>query len=275
VGIAVGAAAAVVVGLPALRIQGLYLAATTLAFGYAVQEYVLDHQSPVGRLILPAGYGADIVRPRLYGLIDLENGRVFYLVCAALLVLVAAAVGRYQRLRGRRILVAVRDNPRAAAAFGVDVARTRLAAFAISGAVAGLAGALFAYAQHNVAPGSYGVLASIVIFLAVVMGGVTSTRWAAAAAMGLEATVLFGPRFYGVLGHQIADVIPLLLTGPVLILLLMTRPTGIADAAYQARDLVLRLVARRRGLAFAGLAPAARTTELAEVYASVQRQGAL
>jgi branched-chain amino acid transport system permease protein len=63
IGIAAGALTAVLIGLPAIRIQGLYLAVTTLAFGYAMENYILNESFPIGRFLLPEGFTASIVRP--------------------------------------------------------------------------------------------------------------------------------------------------------------------------------------------------------------------
>src|SRR5204863_3712684 len=87
IGAAAGVFAAMVVGIPAIRIQGLYLAATTLAFGYAMQGYFLNINYPIGKRLMPDGLTANIDRPDLWGRIHLEDGRAFYYVCVALLAL--------------------------------------------------------------------------------------------------------------------------------------------------------------------------------------------
>ena len=81
IGIAAGVLAAVVIGLPAVRIQGLYLAVTTLAFGYFMEEFALKRSHWIGRHLLPSGLTSHLARPLLYGRIDLENERTFYFVC--------------------------------------------------------------------------------------------------------------------------------------------------------------------------------------------------
>ncbi|MBW3628121.1 MAG: branched-chain amino acid ABC transporter permease, partial [Gemmatimonadetes bacterium] len=148
--LAAGALTAVLIGLPAIRIQGLYLAVTTLAFGYAMENYVLNEATPIGRALLPEGFTATIVRPMLYGRWDLENDRSFYYVCVGALVLCMAAALAFRSNRSGRVVIAMRDNQRAAASYSMNPVRVRLAAFAISGGMAGLAGTLFAYSQHNV-----------------------------------------------------------------------------------------------------------------------------
>jgi len=254
-GIVVGVVAAVLVGLPALRIQGLYLAVTTLAFGYAVPNYILNSHYWLGAHILPSGLAAHLDRPVLYGRIDLAGDRAFYFVCLVFLALVMLAAYAFRRNRSGRVLIALRDNERAAAAFAVHPARTRLAAFAISGGIAGLAGVLFAYAQQNVVPGTYEPEASLTIFLAVAIAGISSVSWSVVGAMAIEAAVVFGPRVYDLFhSTTIETTLPLLLTGPLLLVNAYFNPGGTAEVGMQVRDDWLRRVARRRGIAVPALA---------------------
>jgi branched-chain amino acid transport system permease protein len=245
-GIAVGAGAALLVGLPAVRIPGLFLAATTLGFGYAVEYYAMNTHYWLGRHLMPSGLAAHLERPILYGRIDLSSDKSFYFVCVIALVLIMYAAQSFRRLRSGRVLIAVRDNQRAAPAYSINLMRTRLAAFAVSGAICGVAGVLFAYAQRNVVSGSYDVLyGSINVFLAVVIGGVSSVPFAVLGAMGLEAAVAFGPRLYDLLGATMSQILPLLLTGPLLLFSMYQNPGGTADSMYALRDRLLRRLAAR------------------------------
>ena len=247
-GIAAGALTAVVIGLPAIRIQGLYLAVTTLAFGFAMENYVLKKEYAIGALLLPEGFTADLVRPVLYGLWDLESDRAFYYVCVVALALTMAAALAFRNNRSGRVLIAVRDNQRASASYAVNPVKIRLAAFAVSGGMAGLAGTLFAYLQHAVLPGSYDVLSSLFVFLAATVAGLTSV-WAAVVGVVLfQAAVLFGPLLWQSLGETFSQVVPLLLTGPLLILNLYQAPGGLAGYAFEQRDAYLRRIAHKRGI---------------------------
>ncbi len=248
IGIAAGAVTAMVIGIPALRIGGMYLAVTTLAFGYAVQSYLLNKNYPLGRLLLPSGFAASVRRPQLWGRLDLENSMTFYFVCLAFLAVVYVAALSFRRNRGMRVLMGVRDNVRAAASYAINPTRTKLAAFAISGGICGVAGVLFAYGQHNVIPGSYSVFNSISIFLAVVIGGLTSLPFAVVGAMLFEASVLFGHQLDPYIGQNIATILPLLLTGPLLVLNLMVTPGGAAEEGFRRRDTFLRRIADKHGL---------------------------
>jgi branched-chain amino acid transport system permease protein len=248
IGIAAGAVAAVLIGLPAIRIQGLYLAVTTLSFGYAMENYVLNKGFFLGRALLPEGFTASIVRPRLYGRWDLEDNRSYYYVCLAALVLVMAAALAFRSNRSGRVVIAMRDNQRAAASYAVNPVRVRLAAFSVAGGMAGLAGTLLAYSQHDVIPGSYDVLSSIFVFLAACVAGLTSV-WAAVVGVILfQATVLFGPELWNDLPDSVAAAIPLFLTGPLLILNLYQTPGGLAGYAFEQRDRYLRRIADKHGI---------------------------
>jgi branched-chain amino acid transport system permease protein len=248
IGIAVGVVSAVIIGLPAVRIQGMYLAVTTLAFGFAVQNYFLNDHYWFGSKILPESLAAGIDRPVLYGRIDLASNRAFYYVCLVFLGLSILAAGSFRKNRSGRVLIAARDNQRAAPAYSINLVRTRLAAFAVSGGIAGMAGVLFAYSQGDVIPQTYDVQASLFVFLAVVIGGLTSVPFAVVGAVATQAFVLFSPRFTNLLGNNIAAIMPLLLTGPLLVLNLYFYPGGTAENGYALRDKFLRWVARRQDI---------------------------
>ncbi|MDP1795008.1 MAG: ABC transporter permease, partial [Acidimicrobiales bacterium] len=133
---AAGALVALVVGLPALRIRGLFLAVTTLALAVPMSSYFLNPT-----------YFADqipqqVERPVVFDRIDLADERMLFLFCVATLVLVLVAVRNLRISRTGRVLVATRDNEMAVQARGVSLARSRLLGFVVSGALAGLGGAL-------------------------------------------------------------------------------------------------------------------------------------
>jgi branched-chain amino acid transport system permease protein len=248
IGIAAGAVAAVLIGLPAMRIQGMYLAVTTLAFGYATQFYLLNKNNWIGRHLISSSYLARIKRPMLYGKFDLEDQKAFYFMCLGLLIICVLAAMSFRRQHSGRVLIALRDNQRAATSYTVAPIRTRLAAFAIAGGICGVAGTLYAYQQHNVIPGNYDVFSSIGIFLAAAVGGLGSLSAGVLGAISFEAFVLFGPHLYAGLGETWYQVIPLLLTGPLLILNLYFNPGGLAGWVFGIRDDWLRRLAVRKNI---------------------------
>ncbi|MBV9368461.1 MAG: ABC transporter permease [Frankiales bacterium] len=246
IGIGAGVVTALIVGLPATRIHGLYLAVTTLAFGYAVQYWFLNPNYAVGARIMPSTGAAAIRRPWLYGRINLEDEKNFYFLCVVMLLLCILAAQSFRKNRSGRVLIALRDNQRAATSYTIAPVRTRLAAFAISGAICGVAGVLYAYQQHNVIPSSFDVFSSIGIFLAAAVAGLGSLSAGVIGAILFEATVQFGPYVYAPLGPTWFSVIPLLLTGPLLIVNLYANPGGLAGWAFEIRDDWLRRIAARR-----------------------------
>ena len=124
-----GAVAAFLVGLPALRLRGLYLAVTTLAFAVAVQSWLLDD----GSFHWFPRRDERLERPELFGRISLDGATAYFWYVVVVAVVVFAAVLGIRRSRTGRVIMAVRDNERAAQAFAVSAARAKLTAFSISG----------------------------------------------------------------------------------------------------------------------------------------------
>lgn len=238
-GVGAGTVAAVLIGLPALRVQGLFLAVTTLAFAQAVSGYVLNPAYPIGDALLPES-GNRINRPILWGRIDLSGERAYYYFCLAFLALVLLAAAAYRRNRAGRVLIAVRDNPRAAPSYSINLARSRLAAFAVSGALASVGGVLLGYQLGAIDRVTYGVGNSLEIFIIAVVGGLTSLPGAVMGAAVIQSIKYFGE-------SQI-DNLSLLVTGPGILAVLLFLPGGFAEALYSTRDLFLRWVAGRRGI---------------------------
>jgi branched-chain amino acid transport system permease protein len=231
-----GALVAVLVGLPALRLQPLTLAISTLAFAAAVPAVLLDPDS-LGRALPET-----LERPLLLGL-DLEDQRVFYYLVLLVLTAGVVAVAGLRRSRTARVLLAARDNEPAAQAFGISVLRARLQAFALSGFLAAFAGALFAYQQAGVRADSFSVEQSLLVFTFTVIGGLGA---------------LGGP----LLGFSLLALLSLVLNNPTVallvnglggVLLLLLAPGGLAQVALGVRDAVLRRVAARHGIAVPGL----------------------
>jgi ABC-type branched-subunit amino acid transport system permease subunit len=241
---AVAAVVAVIIGLPALRIRGLYLAVSTLGFALFMQAAVLptpcwtapvvDRQVCTG---FPDPASTLIDRPSLFG-ISLASDRAFaYFALAVLAVFVIVA--RLWRDRGiARRLIAVRDNEGAAAAAGIPVVRTKLMAFALSGFMAGVAGACLAFALERFAPSDFAAADSIVAVSMVVIGGLGSVLGAllgAAYLIGLPAA----------LGST--QTVQFLTSGIGLLAFLLYLPGGLARLAHSAADLITAGILRLRG----------------------------
>ena len=155
----------VVVGLPALRIRGLFVAIVTLSFAVAIEAIWFQNNS------IDGGSGGDpIPDPRIFG-VDLGIGsgnqfpRIgFGLLCLVVLVIVAIGVARLRMSRLGSAMLAVRANERSAAAAGINVVRVKLIGFAIGAFIAGLSGCLMAYSTNNVTFDSFDALVGLLFF---------------------------------------------------------------------------------------------------------------
>ncbi len=185
----IGAIVALLVGLPALRLRGLFLAVTTLAFSMATSAYFLniEHFSWV------PDPGTTLVRPKLFGLIDLGSQTTYYYLCLAFLALTAIAVRGIRHSRTGRVLLALRENERAAQSYGVNITRAKLTAFAISGFMAAVAGCLLVHLLTGFSPDTYSPYDSFSVFIAAVVGGVGSMLGAVLGAMFLKGGEWFLP----------------------------------------------------------------------------------
>jgi branched-chain amino acid transport system permease protein len=215
-----------VVGLPALRLRGLYLALATLAFQMIVGHVALRWESVTG------GPNGSVAPPPALGGFVFDDATRFYYITATLAVLLALGVANLMRSRFGRALVAIRDSDVAAEAMGVHLARYKTLAFGISAAYTGVAGSLFAHFLGYIGPDHFTVLQSIEYLAMIVLGGLGSILGSVLGAVVL--TLL--PEVLR-LGLDLArEVSPGLLlpdlrafvVGLVLILILIFEPEGLA-----------------------------------------------
>ena len=245
-GIAVAALIAMAIGVPALRVRGPFLAVTTLAFAVTASTLLLNSR------YVPWLVGDLIERPALFDRIALERGWHLYYLDLAALVVAIAAVQALRRSRSGRALVALRDNLPNAAAFGISPVRLQLAAFAISGALAGAAGVLYALHQGGIRQDSFDAIVGLRIFSMVVIGGLGSIAGGVAGA----AFVRGGEYF-------LSPGLALLFSGVGILVLLLLSPGGVGELMYRARDRALRMIAARRGLVVPSLVADSATGERA------------
>ena len=165
---AVGAAVAVVVGLPALRRRGLELAVITLAFALAATAYFLNHS------FFAWVPNKRIDRPPLFGRIDISSATAMYYLSLAVLAACLVGLQGVRRSRTGRALIALRDNERGAQAYALDATRLRLVAFAMSGALAAVAGCLLSMHEQAYDPQLFGPFQNLSIFTMVIVGGVAA-----------------------------------------------------------------------------------------------------
>jgi branched-chain amino acid transport system permease protein len=237
-GIVVGALAALVIGLPALRMRGPYLAVTTLAFGICASSYLLA-PNYLTWFVTP-----QITRPTLFGHDVLGQDWQLYYFCLIGFVLAMLAVRSLRKSRTGRSLIATRDNEPAAMAVTLDTTRQKLLAFLVSGAIAGFAGALFVVQQEGVNNGSFTADINIALFSMVVIGGLGSMPGVVIGAAYVWSTQYFLPAGWSVIA-----------SGGGILFLLIFLPEGLGGLLYDVRDRLLRLLAAHKHLTVGGLAP--------------------
>ena len=165
-------ACGIVVGLPALRMTGIYLAIATLAFSVIIQEVFTRWES-----VTKGFAGMPVEKPVIFG-VHFNGNASFYYLCAAILVLTLLATRNLLRSPTGRAWIAIRDSEIAAQSMGVNLAVYKTIAFAYSAALMGLAGALFAHKIAYLAPDIFTILLSIQLLLLVIVGGLGSLHGA-------------------------------------------------------------------------------------------------
>jgi ABC-type branched-subunit amino acid transport system ATPase component/branched-subunit amino acid ABC-type transport system permease component len=231
----VGAAVAVLIGIPALRMRGLFLAVTTLAFALATGSFFINRE--FFPWLVP-DTAQRIVRPVLFDKFDLESDHVFYYTLLFAFALVVGSVRSLRNSRSGRVLVATRDNARAAQSYGVSPIRARITAFALSGFIAALAGAFFVYHQYDVPRSVTQVESSLVIFSMAVIGGLGSIPGAVLGAAYLT--------FLDYSPFTRQPLSRLLASGVGVLLILLFVPSGLGGILYNLRDAILRRIAKAR-----------------------------
>ena len=215
--------AGVVIGIPTLRMSGLYLAIATLAFGTVVILVGEKWHSLTG------GFdGFPVPTPTILGL-RIEGPEGVYYLALGVLVLVLLVAMNILRAPLGRAMVAIRDSEISAQSMGIHLAFYKTVAFAISAGITGLAGALFGHYVRHLAPDAFGILLSIQLVTIVFIGGLGSLHGA-----------VFGAAFVAMLPQAIAlvrDDLPFgigrlpglepSLFGLILVLVIMFEPAGI------------------------------------------------
>jgi ABC-type branched-subunit amino acid transport system ATPase component/ABC-type branched-subunit amino acid transport system permease subunit len=229
-GAGAAALAALVVGAPALRMRGLYLAISSLALAVAA-PWLLSR---------PVFLGDDefdpLLRRPVLGGVDLASQRSYYYLCLGALALAVVIVARIRRSGVGRSLLAVRDNELAAAAMGLSPTRVKLLAFGVSGALAGLAGGCLVGLLVQFTPGQFQATESLTVVAIAVVGGLSSITGAV-----LGSVLIVGlPAFF-----SDSPEVGLLTSGIGLLVLLLYFPGGLVQVLYAGRDAVFRVLAAR------------------------------
>ena len=236
---AVGIVVAVVVGLPALRVRGLFLAVTTLAFAVAAATWLFGQDFFTGGTSFPRPADKPVLDlGPIY--VDFEASRKnYYFLCLVSLAVVAAVVARLRRTGIGRSWIAVRDNEEMAAASTVSPTRMKLAAFGVAGGIAAYSGGLLVTLVPSLQPDSlFRASESIVVVATAIIGGLGSvagpilgTLWV----RGIPQTI----------PEELDDLVRLVTSNIGLLVLLMYFPGGLLQIIYSIRDKLLERADRR------------------------------
>ncbi|MGZ5154790.1 MAG: branched-chain amino acid ABC transporter permease [Caldimonas sp.] len=235
--VAVGWLIGLLVGFPAVRLRGLYLAIATLAFGIGVERLIYHFKGITG-----GAYGLEVKAPSVFGYVFDSPTKLYYLVLV-IVVLAVLFISNVVRSRPGRMLVAMRDSPLAASSMGIDVSRLKVLAFAVSAAMAALGGVLYAPIINFISVEHFTLWLSITFISMIVVGGLNSITgsFLGAAFVVLVPEALRGFGAY----HQI-------IYGLAMILVFVFWPTGLAGiAALLAR----RVTGAKRTAPATGLPP--------------------
>jgi branched-chain amino acid transport system permease protein len=238
------AAAGLLVGLPALRVKGIYLGMATLSFGFIVEEVFARWESVTG-----GNAGVHIKAPQMFGW-TLSSGTEFYLL--SLLITVLATLGILNLLRSPtgRAFVAIRDSEISAQSMGIHLARYKTLSFALSAALAGVAGALYAHKLQFISPDQFNILQSIDLLLMIVIGGLGSVHGAFLGALFLiampQAITLFKDYLPAAIGQ--APGLQAVVYGAVLIAFVLFEPMGLYGRWLKIRTYLQLFPFYRQGM---------------------------
>jgi branched-chain amino acid transport system permease protein len=208
----IAAAFGFLVGLPALRMSGPYLAIATVGFGIAVQQILVKWEGLSG-----GSLGVHPPRPVLGGLVLDSEVRLYYVIVSVAVLLTVLAVNLV-RSRIGRAFVAIRDSDIAAEAMGVNLTLYKTLAFAVSAFYAGIAGGLLAALVGFISPESFNILESVNYFTMIVVGGLGSILGS-----------ILGALLVSMLQHVLSGVksLPQVVYGLILVLVVIFEPMGL------------------------------------------------
>ncbi len=221
-----GAAIAFLIGLPALRLRGLYLAVATIAFSFTMTESLLKSSSIGG-----GSAGIALPRPQINNFVFTRNGDYLGLLLALLALLWLLDTNVTRTTLGRAFR-AIKSDEAVASSFGVDVTRYKLAAFALAGAMAGIAGLMSGHLVGTINSDSFKYEDSLLLVVVVVVGGLGSRVGVlvAAAFYALFPVVMPSLFGHGILGYDVV-------IGAALLVITMARnPGGLAATFREAID---------------------------------------
>jgi ABC-type branched-subunit amino acid transport system ATPase component/ABC-type branched-subunit amino acid transport system permease subunit len=223
------AVASIAVGLPALRIRGLMLAVTTLAFSLMTASWLLQQSWSLGAGVTPG-------RPVIAGF-TVASSKSYYYFALAFLVLATWIAANVRRGGLGRLFVAIRDNEDAARAFTVNVWARKLQAFGLAGFLAGVGGAVYAFALARLSAQGFPPSLSIDVVAMSVIGGIGILGGPILGALYIFALPAFVP----------LDSVATAASAGGWLLLILYFPGGIAGLLAQQRDRLVRALVRLSG----------------------------
>ena len=234
----------VVVGLPALRVKGIYLGMATLAFGFILEEVFARWESVTG-----GNAGMNVKSPNVLGW-AVDSSSEFYALCLVITVVCTLAILNLLRSPTGRAFVAIRDSEISAQSMGIHLAYYKTLSFAISAALAGIGGALYGHNMRFLSPEQFNIIQSIDLLLMVVIGGLGSIHG-----------VFFGAIFLITMPQLISAAKPLLpmvvaeapglksaVYGLVLVLFVLFEPMGMYGRWLKIRTFFSLFPFYRRGM---------------------------
>jgi branched-chain amino acid transport system permease protein len=212
-------------GIPILRLKGFYIAMATLAFGVVISEIILQWSSMTG-----GDDGFSVPTARIAGFVFDSDYKLFYLIIPITAIMTLLAKNLVNGYIGRAF-IALRESEIAAQTIGIDLAKYKTIAFAISAFYTGVAGGLFAYLITFLSPDAFTIELSIDFIAMIVIGGMGSILGSI-----IGAVILTGMQqiLAGLLDLQI------LIFGISLIVFMIFMPRGIIGMVYEFRDRYLR-----------------------------------
>jgi branched-chain amino acid transport system permease protein len=186
------------VGFPALRLQGIYLVIATISFALIVEEIMARWES-----VTHGNEGMRVKAIQFFGTSVPRDSPVFYFLCLGVLTLTIVGTLNLLRSPTGRAFVAIRDSETAARSMGINVSLYKVKAFAISAAITGLAGCLFAHKMSFISPEMFTLQLSIEFIIVILIGGVFSLH---GAVLGAIFVVMIDP-FLSFLKDDIPGVV--------------------------------------------------------------------
>ncbi len=166
----VGAVFGIIVGLPALRLKGLYLAIATMGFGFIVEEIIVQWEGVTNGV-----NGLSPKRPFL-GSISLASDQAYYYLVLVTVFLAILVLKNLLRTSSGRAFLAIRDSEIAAESMGINLSVYKTASFCISAFYTGIAGALFAHFMRFIGPENFTIMESISFLVMILVGGLGSVH---------------------------------------------------------------------------------------------------